>query len=129
MNLFLCFKNIYKEKSVDLSEELKIENCKTENIENIIKEFHKRIIVPLYIPVLMLLTLLLIIESKENINYLKFRLVIFLIGVFTIVISEMTLRFVNSSLVNNLTLLFLPISLIIILYSIFTYKYHFTNKY
>ena len=129
MNLFLCFKNIYKEKSVDLSEELKIENCKTENIENIIKEFHKRIIVPLYIPVLMLLTLLLIIESKENINYLKFRLVIFLIGVFTIVISEMTLRFVNSSLVNNLTLLFLPISLIIILYSIFTYKYNFTNKY
>ena len=129
VNLFLCFKNIYKEKSVDLSEELKIENCKTENIENIIKEFHKRIIVPLYIPVLMLLTLLLIIESKENINYLKFRLVIFLIGVFTIVISEMTLRFVNSSLVNNLTLLFLPISLIIILYSIFTYKYHFTNKY
>ena len=77
----------------------------------------------------MLLTLLLIIESKENINYLKFRLVIFHIGVFTIVISEMTLRFVNSSLVNNLTLLFLPISLIIILYSIFTYKYHFTNKY
>ena len=129
MNLFLCFKNIYKEKSVDLSEELKIENCKTDNIENIIKEFHKRIIVPLYTPVLMLLTLLLIIESKENINYLKFRLVIFLIGVFTIVISEMTLRFVNSSLVNNLTLLFLPISLIIILYSIFTYKYHFTNKY
>jgi len=129
VNLFLCFKNIYKEKSVDLSEELKIENCKTENIENIIKEFHKRIIIPLYIPVLMLLTLLLIIESKENINYLKFRLVIFLIGVFTIVISEMTLRFVNSSLVNNLTLLFLPISLIIILYSIFTYKYHFTNKY
>jgi lipopolysaccharide export system permease protein len=129
VNLFLCFKNIYKEKSVDLSEELKIENCKTENIENIIKEFHKRIIVPLYIPVLMLLTLLLIIESKENINYLKFRLVIFLIGVFTIVISEMTLRFVNSSLVNNLTLLFLPISLIIILYSIFTYRYHFTNKY
>jgi lipopolysaccharide export system permease protein len=129
VSLFLCFKNIYKEKSVDLSEELKIENCKTENIENIIKEFHKRIIVPLYIPVLMLLTLLLIIESKENINYLKFRLVIFLIGVFTIVISEMTLRFVNSSLVNNLTLLFLPISLIIILYSIFTYKYHFTNKY
>lgn len=128
-NLFLCFKNIYKEKSVDLSEELKIENCKTENIENIIKEFHKRIIVPLYIPVLMLLTLLLIIESKENINYLKFRLVIFLIGVFTIVISEMTLRFVNSSLVNNLTLLFLPIILITILYSIFTYKYHFSNKY
>ena len=129
INLFVCFKNIYKEKSIDLSKKLKIENCRTENIENIIKEFHKRIIIPLYIPVLMLVTLLLIIKSKENINYLKFRLAIFLIGIFIIVISEMTLRFVNSSLFNNLILLLLPISLIIFLYSIFTYKYYFTNKY
>ena len=129
INLFVCFKNIYKEKSIDLSKKLKIENCRTENIENIIKEFHKRIIIPFYIPVLMLVTLLLIIKSKENINYLKFRLAIFLIGIFIIVISEMTLRFVNSSLVNNFILLLLPISLIIFLYSIFTYKYYFTNKY
>jgi len=128
INLFVCFKNIYKEKSIDLSKKLKIENCRTENIENIIKEFHKRMIIPLYIPVLMLVTLLLIIKSKENINYLKFRLAIFLIGIFIIVISEMTLRFVNSSLFNNLILLLLPISLIIFLYSIFTYKYYFTNK-
>ena len=129
INLFVCFKNIYKEKSIDLSKKLKIENCRSENIENILKEFHKRIIIPLYIPVLMLVTLLLIIKSKENINYLKFRLAIFLIGIFIIVISEMTLRFVNSSLVNNFILLLLPISLIIFLYSIFTYKYYFTNKY
>ncbi|WP_435113224.1 LptF/LptG family permease [Candidatus Pelagibacter bacterium nBUS_36] len=129
LNLILCFKNIYKRKSIDLSKELKIENCRTENINNIIKEFHKRMIVPLYIPVLMLLTLLLIIESKENINYLKFRLVIFLIGVLIIIISEMTLRFVNDNLINNLGLLFIPFALIAILYLIFTYKYNLINRY
>jgi lipopolysaccharide export system permease protein len=129
LNLILCFKNIYKRKLIDLSKELKIENCRTENINNIIKEFHKRMIVPLYIPVLMLLTLLLIIESKENINYLKFRLVIFLIGVLIIIISEMTLRFVNDNLINNLGLLFIPFALIAILYSIFSYKYNLINKY
>ena len=128
-NLIICFKNIYKRKSIDLSKELKIENCRTENINNIIKEFHKRMIVPLYIPVLMLLTLLLIIESKENINYLKFRLVIFLIGVLIIIISEMTLRFVNDNLINNLALLFLPFTLITILYSFFKYKYNLINRY
>ena len=128
-NLIICFKNIYKRKSIDLSKELKIENCRTENINNIIKEFHKRMVIPFYIPVLMLLTLLLIIESKENINYLKFRLVIFLIGVLTIIISEMTLRFVNDNLINNLGLLFLPFALITILYSIFTYKYNLINRY
>ena len=128
-NLIICFKNIYKRKSIDLSKELKIENCRTENINNIIKEFHKRMVIPFYIPVLMLLTLLLIIESKENINYLKFRLVIFLIGVLTIIISEMTLRFVNDNLINNLGFLFLPFALITILYSIFTYKYNLINRY
>ena len=129
LNLILCFKNIYKRKSIDLSKKLKIENCRTENINNIIKEFHKRMVIPFYIPVLMLLTLLLIIESKENINYLKFRLVIFLIGVLTIIISEMTLRFVNDNLINNLGFLFLPFALITILYSIFTYKYNLINRY
>ena len=128
-NLILCFKNIYKRKSIDLSKELKIENCRTENINNIIKEFHKRMVIPFYIPVLMLLTLLLIIESKENIDYLKFRLVIFFIGVLTIIISEMTLRFVDDNLINNLGLLFLPFALITILYSIFTYKYNLINRY
>ena len=128
-NLIICFKNIYKRKSIDLSKELKIENCRTENINNIIKEFHKRMVIPFYIPVLMLLTLLLIIESKENIDYLKFRLVIFFIGVLTIIISEMTLRFVDDNLINNLGLLFLPFALITILYSIFTYKYNLINRY
>ena len=86
-------------------------------------------IIPFYIPVLMLLTLLLIIESKENINYLKFRLVVFLIGILTIIISEMTLRFVNDNLINNLGLLFLPFALITILYSFFKYKYNLINRY
>ena len=129
LNLILCFKNIYKRKSIDLSKKLKIENCKTENINNIMKEFHKRMVIPFYIPVLMLLTLLLIIESKENINYLKFRLVVFLIGILTIIISEMTLRFVNDNLINNLGLLFLPFTLITILYSFFKYKYNLINRY
>ena len=129
LNLILCFKNIYKKKSIDLSKKLKIENCKTENINNIMKEFHKRMVIPFYIPVLMLLTLLLIIESKENINYLKFRLVVFLIGILTIIISEMTLRFVNDNLINNLGLLFLPFTLITILYSFFKYKYNLINRY
>jgi len=129
INLFLCFSKIYKEKLIDLSKKLNIENCRTDNISNILKEFHKRIIIPFYIPVLMLLTLLLIIKSKESINYLKFRLVIFLIGVFIIIISEMTLRFVNNNLINNLIILLLPLILITILYSIFNRKYNSIQTY
>ena len=129
INLILCYKNIYNKKSTDLSKELKIENCRSENIDNILKEFHKRIIIPLYIPVLMLVALLLIIKSKENINYLKFRLIIFLVGVLIIIISEMTLRFVNNNFINNLSILLLPLVLITVLYSIFKYKYNLHQRY
>ena len=77
LDLIKCYKNIYNKKSVDLSRELKIENCISENLNNILKEFHKRITVPLYIPVLMLVCLLTIIKSKENTNYTMYRLKVF----------------------------------------------------
>ena len=45
------------------------QNCDLTNINNLIKEVYKRIFVPFYIPVLMLVTLLLIIKSKESTNF------------------------------------------------------------
>ena len=49
-DLITCYKNIHNKISADLSGILKIENCRTENINNILKEFHKRITLPMYIP-------------------------------------------------------------------------------
>ena len=67
----------------------------------------------------MLIALLLIIQSKEKINYSKYRLTIFLLGFFTIIFSESTLRFVNKSFYNNLILFLIPIFLTLILYLYF----------
>ena len=78
-----------------IDEDFQVENCKTDNIDNILKELYKRIIIPLYIPVLILIASLLIFKSKENTNYLRYRFFIFLIGLSTIILSEMTLRFIN----------------------------------
>jgi lipopolysaccharide export system permease protein len=128
-DLVKCYRNIFDKKNLDLSKDLKIENCRTENLSNILKEFHKRIIIPLYIPVLMLTSLLLIIKSKENINYLKYRFLIFIFGISTMVISEMTLRFVSDSFINNIVLLTIPLILIMILYLLFYFKLTFSNSY
>ena len=128
INLINCYKNIYNKKNVDLSKKINIENCRSENLSNILKEFHKRIIIPFYIPVLMLISLLLIVKSKENINYLRYRLLIFVMGLLTIIISEMTLRFVNENFLNNLIISIVPFSLIIILYLLFYYKFTFIKQ-
>ena len=78
----------------------KIRNCEIKNINNIISELYKRLVIPLYLPALMLTVLLLIIHSKEKVNYSNLRIFVFLIGFFTIIFSESTLKFVNSSYSN-----------------------------
>ena len=124
-DLITCYKNIYNKISADLSEILKIENCRTENINNILKEFHKRITLPMYIPALMLICLLVIIKSKENSNYTMYRLKIFFIGFITIILSEFSLRFVEKSILNNLIIFLIPIIIIICLYITFYFKLNF----
>jgi len=46
-------------------------NCNKNNPRNIYKEIFKRLISPFYLPVLILISLLLILTSKENLKYNK----------------------------------------------------------
>ena len=126
--MITCYKNIYNKISTDLSEKLKIENCRSENINNILKEFHKRITIPLYIPALMLICLLVITKSKENSNYTMYRLKIFFIGFFTIILSELSLRFVEKNFFNNLIIFLTPIIIMIYLYITFYIRLNFKDS-
>ena len=71
----------------------------------------------------MLIALLLIVHSKEKVNYSKHRIKIFVIGLLVIIFSELTLRFVNNSFNNNLVITLIPIILCIFLYNYFLFKF------
>ena len=75
----------------------------------------------------MLIALLLIVHSKEKINYSKHRFKIFLIGLLAIIFSELTLRFVNDSFNNNLIIILIPIILCLFLYNYFLLKFKITK--
>ena len=124
-DLIKCYHNLMDFKFFKIDENFEVENCRSENIDNILKELYKRIIIPLYIPVLILISLLLIFNSKENFNYQKYRIFIFLIGLSTIILSEMTIRLINEDLIKNLKIFMVPIILIVILY--FNYLLKFKN--
>ena len=62
---------------------------------------------------------MLIIYSKENINYTKYRLFIFLIGLVIIIFSETTQKLIKDDLNYNLKIYIIPI--IILCFFIFQY--------
>ena len=96
-----------------------ITNCLPANLNNVLKELYKRIIVPFYLSILMMVLLFLTLKSKENINYLRYRILIFLFGIITLIGSEMTLKFITNNLIDNLMIMAIPLFLVILLYLIF----------
>ena len=108
-------------KKVEIIKE-QVRNCTFKNQDNILAELHKRLGIPLYLPALMLTTLLLIINSKEKINFSKLRIITFLIGFFIIIFSESTLRFINDSIKFNIFIILIPVISIIMFYFYFLIK-------
>ncbi len=120
-DLFKCIYAIYNSNTKNTN----IENCLHKNLDNILKELHKRFFIPLYVPLLMLVPFLLITSSKENLNYAKIRLLTFLIGLLIIIFSETTIRLISETLMNNYFIIVVPIVSILILYLIFLNKFNF----
>jgi lipopolysaccharide export system permease protein len=129
VNILRCIISIYDLKyNQTVKENKNILNCTNQNIINILKEFYKRLIVPLYIPILMLVPLILITSSKENANYSKLRIITFIIGLMIIIFSETTIKFISEILKSNIGIIIIPIILFIIFYSVFLFKFNFKNK-
>ena len=127
--LIRCAYNLIVVKKKDSSADIKkIKNCSSNNLNNIYKEIYKRFIIPFYIPVLSLIPFLLILSSKENINYLKLRIITFIIGVSTIIFSETTIRIISEILLNNLGIVIMPLIFFTTLYLIFFFNFKMKNK-
>tara|TARA_B100000035_G_scaffold225183_1_gene193655 strand:- start:4080 stop:5210 length:1131 start_codon:yes stop_codon:yes gene_type:complete len=123
-NLIKCVIGIYKIKINNKFQEINnIENCLPQNVSNIFKEIYKRLVVPLYIPLLCIIPFFLLISSKENINYRNLKIFTFLIGLLVIILSETTIRLVSKIPFNNIGIASIPVLALIIIYSIFIFKF------
>ena len=91
-------------------------NCSKDSLDNLFQELYKRFIVPLYIPILILNSLFLIIYPKENKLFQRSRLLIFLNGIFIIILSETIMRFVVGNFLANLKIIFAPFIIFLAFY-------------
>ena len=122
-DLLLCAASLNKIKLNYLSKNKdKIINCTEKNKINMIKELYKRLIVPFYIPILMLIPYLLILTSKEKSNYNKIKLFSFITGVTIIIFSETIIRFVSKEINENIFIFIIPSFLFLFFYLLFFYK-------
>ena len=103
-------------------------NCSVRSLDNIFQEMYKRFIIPLYLPVLILISLLLIVNSKESLLYNKYKTGVFIAGLVVIVLSESALKFVQNSFYANVQVIVAPIIIIIFLYYIFKLKFNIKIK-
>ena len=121
--LFNCAKNLEKIKNKKINDTNTITlNCNLRNLNNIYKELYKRIIIPSYLPILIIISLILIIKSKESTNYLNFRILVFLLGLLVIIFSETSIKLISDELFKNYKLFVTPIILFLIIYTILLYK-------
>ena len=88
-------------------------------MDDLFQELYKRFIIPLFIPVLILTSLYLIIITKENKSYQKFRLIIFSVGFTMIILSETLLRFIKKDFLFNIKIMIIPFLIFLFFYLIF----------
>jgi lipopolysaccharide export system permease protein len=129
-DLIKCYLNL--KNNVEIKTVLKnssnVQNCNLNNLTQIIKEIYKRLIVPLYIPLLMLVSLLLINFSKENIKYKKNKIAVFCIGLLMIIISETSISLIQDTVSSNMGFVILPIVSSFFVYLYFLYKFKISQR-
>lgn len=114
-DLFMCLYLDYKKKLDEFFAEFL--QCKQETIEAIRQEFLKRTYKPIYLPLIALMCGLIILRSKEEQGYNKFRILLFIFIFLIIIISEVSLRFSSSSQTGFLFFIFFPLLPFLTLYA------------
>ena len=125
-DLFACIVKLKKFSSSFIIDKFKTKklliNCRVNNIKISFQETIKRIILPFYLPVLTLIASLIIIKSKDDYEFFKYKIGLFVFGIMTIIISEISIRYSSSNILENIYLVSLPILLFFFIYIYFKVK-------
>ena len=97
-------------------------NCSPGFLKNVYQELYKRIYLPIYITLLSLISSLVLLKSKNTQGYFSFKIKIFLMGIFFIIISDILLNFTGNNITNDLIYLIIPILSFFMIYQILVLK-------
>jgi len=107
--------------------EKKLINCRIETITAPFQEIIKRFVSPFYLFALSLIACLIITRSKDEYRYNSFKFGLFTLGVATIIVSEISIKYSSANFLHNIYLFILPILFFIFIYLYFLIKLKKTN--
>ena len=127
--LLRCLFNLHKVRNTEKNPMLifGFNNCRLENLENIYQELYRRIILPLYCPLLFMIALLLILQSKDSALYSRHKLKVFIYGFLSIILMETSTKFISSNYIINYLIFLLPLFSNLLMYLYFIKKLNLTK--
>ena len=122
--LLRCLLILEKEKHIekDFNKIFSFQNCRLANMTNIYQEIYKRLITPFYNILLIMIALLLIMKSKNTINFRLYKIKIYIAGFIAVIFLETSLKFITSALLQNLLVASIPLLLFFVFYLYFFNK-------
>ena len=119
LKILSCLKNHYYN---NISDDY-VKNCPKNNIAIVIETFSRRIIMPLYIPLVSILISFMLIHTKNKKTKILTRYIFFILSFILLVLSELLVRYSGLSNVGFYTYLISPIILLPILYLVLVNKF------
>ena len=124
-NLIQCLNSYYKYNE---TYNTRLFRCEESVIDSISKEMYRRSVLPFYIIIVALVAGLLIIKSKNDFNYSRFKFFTFMAGILLIIFSEISIEFISNDLFKNLILIAFPLIITIAMYLYIKSKSKFINS-
>ncbi len=133
LNTFLLLKcnySFYIEKNINRFFKFRDANilCNENFVKEINQELFDRLIKPLYLFLIAVISCFLLTKYKEAHKYKLHKTYIFGIGIFTIIFSEMSVNYAGKSLNNTIVFYILPLLLTSVAYLILRRKLIYKNK-
>ena len=94
-------------------------NCREETQTAPFQEIIKRFISPFYLIVLCLIANLIITRSKDEQKFNSYKFIIFVLGVTTIIISEISIKYATVNFFQNFYIYAMPVVFFILIYLYF----------
>ena len=99
-----------------LNENLKVDNCSKNSKNEAIQNLSRRIVTPLYIPLVSIITSFLLIYKKEKTYHFLRKYVLFILSFTILILAEILLKYTGLSLSVAITYFAIPIITTFFLY-------------